>query len=197
MEGDAGFGEEMMPEGTSAAYLIFMAGIRPETARSLLTTLSMCANQGVEEVRLLIGTGGGGMDAGVGLFNAMRGLPFRLVTHNIGTVASIGVPVYLAGEERIACPHSHFMLHGATSQVPAQQDFGAKWFREQHDSLLAGEARTNAILADRTNLSDDELAVRSETEQTLDADAAVEHGIAHKIEDVNIPEDAFIYTVPI
>lgn len=197
MEGGADFDEEMVPEGISSAYVVFMAGIRPETARSLLITLGECANQGVEEVRLLIGTPGGGMDAGVGLFNAMCGLPFHLVTHNIGTVASIGVPVYLAGEERLTCSHSSFMLHGATNEVPAGQAFGAKWFREQHDSLLSGEGRTNAILAERTKLTDAELAERSETEQTMDANAAVDCGIAHRVENVDIPEGAFVVTVPI
>ncbi len=178
-------------------YVIFFANFRPETARALLTTMGECANQGVEEVHLLLGTPGGGVDAGVSVYNALRGMPFRLVTHNTGNVASIGVAVYLAGEERLTCPNSSFLLHGITNEVPDGQSFGAKWFREQHDGLLASEKKINAILAERTSLTKKQLAEFSETEQTKDAGSAVEDGIAHRIEDIDIPEDAYVYTVPI
>jgi ATP-dependent protease ClpP protease subunit len=33
-------------------------------------------------------------------------MPFRLVTHNMGKVDSIGNAVFLAGEQRYACPQS-------------------------------------------------------------------------------------------
>lgn len=177
-------------------YVIFFAEFRPETARALLTTMSECANQGAEEVHLLIGTPGGGVDAGLTVYNDLRGMPFKLVTHNTGNVASIGVAVYLAGEERIACPHSSFLLHGVTNQTDGQA-YGAKWFREQHDSILVSETKINAVLAERTALTEGQLATFSESEQTKDANAAVEDGIAHRIEDVVIPPEAYVHTVQI
>jgi ATP-dependent Clp protease protease subunit len=189
--------DEQPLEATPLVYVIFFADFRPETARALLTTMSECAERDAEEVHLLLGTGGGGVHAGIGVYNVLRGMPFRLMTHNTGNVASIGVAVYLAGDERLACPHSTFLLHGVTNEVPPNQAFGAKWFREQHDNMLASEKKINAILADRTKLTEKQLARFAETEQTKDAEAAVKNGIAHRIEDIDIPKDAYVYTVPI
>lgn len=177
-------------------YLIFFAAFRPETARALLTTAGECANAGVEEVHLLIGTPGGGVDAGISVYNGLRGMPFKLVTHNTGNVASIGVAVYLAGEERLTCPNSSFHLHGVTTTVD-EGDYQAKWFREQHDTALATERKINAILAERTSLSETELAAFAETEETKDAAEAVEVGIADRIEDVEIPDEAYVHTIAI
>jgi ATP-dependent Clp protease, protease subunit len=178
-------------------YVIFFAAFRPETARALLTAMGEFANEGAEEVHLLMGTPGGGVDAGLTVYHALRGMPFKLVTHNTGNVASIGVAVYLAGDERLTCPHSSFLLHGVTNQPPEGQAFGAKWYREQHDGILTSEKKINAVLAEQTALTEQQLAKFAETEQTKDAEAAVKDGIAHRIEDVDIPDDAYVYTVPI
>jgi len=178
------------------AYVLFSAPIHQESAESLLTELGRCATQGVKEVRLLISTFGGNVAAGINLYNVLRGLPFQLVTHNVGNVASIGVAVYLAGDKRLACPNTTFVTHGVTNEPPPNQAFGAKWFRERHDGILADEATINSILAERTALNLEELAALAETEQTKDASTAVAEGIAHKIEDVDIPEGVPVLTVP-
>jgi ATP-dependent Clp protease, protease subunit len=178
-------------------YVIFFAAFRPETARALLETMTQCANEKVGEVHLLMGTPGGGVDAGISVYNVLRGMPFHLVTHNTGSVASIGVAVYLAGDERLAAPDSTFLLHGVTNEPPGGQAFPAKWFREQHDSILGSEKKINAILAERTKLTENRLAKASEEETTTDADQAVKDGIAHRVELVDIPENVFVITVPI
>jgi ATP-dependent Clp protease protease subunit len=177
-------------------YLTFFAAIRPETARSLLEVAGQCANAGVEEVHLLMGTPGGGVEAGLMVYNVLKGMPFNLVTHNTGHVASIGVAIYLAGDERLTSSHSTFLLHGV-SQHADDQPHGAKWYREQHDSLIASETQINAVLAERTSLTAKQLAKFSETEQTKDEKEAVKDGIAHRIEDVVIPDEAFVHTVAI
>jgi ATP-dependent Clp protease protease subunit len=177
-------------------YLIFFAQFRPETARAILEVAGQCANAGVEEVHLLLGTPGGGVDAGIAVYNGLRGMPFKLVTHNTGNVASIGVAVYLAGEERLTCPNSTFLLHGVTTGVE-DGEHRAKWFREQHDSMLATEQKINAILAERTALSEEELAAFAETEETKHAAESVDAGIAHRIADVDIPDEAYVHTIAI
>lgn len=184
-------------ESPSLVYVIFFAGFRPETARALLETMTQCANQGVEEVHLLLGTPGGGVDAGITVYNVLRGMPFKLVTHNTGSVASIGVAVYLAGDERLAAPNSTFLLHGVTNETPGGQAFAAKWFREQHDSILASEKKINAVLAENTKLTEKRLAKALEEETTVDAETAVKDGIAERIEPVQIPPEAVVVTVAI
>jgi ATP-dependent protease ClpP protease subunit len=52
---------------------------------------------------------------GINIYNVLCGMPFKLVTHNVGNVDSIGDVVFLAGETRYACAHSTFMFHGVAS----------------------------------------------------------------------------------
>ncbi|HXR30935.1 MAG TPA: hypothetical protein VN752_07325 [Solirubrobacterales bacterium] len=106
--------------------------------------------------------------------------------------------------ERVFCPafltisaarFSGF-THGVSSTPPQGQSFGAKWFRETHDSILDDEARINRIMGERTHLDEEELNKRSEIEQTTDPETAVREGIAHRIEEINIPADAaYVYTI--
>ena len=52
-----------------------------------------------------------------GVIILLAAMPFKLATHNVGRVNSIGNVVFLAGEERYAVPHSAFMFHGVGFDV--------------------------------------------------------------------------------
>lgn len=198
--GDSEASELLDPEAEGdeppeLVYVVFSAVIDQRSAESLLDAMSQCATEGVTEVRLLLSTFGGNVSAGINLYNVLRGMPFRLVTHNAGDVASIGVALYLAGEERLTCPNATFLTHAVTHTPPPNQPFGAKWFRETHDGILADETRINAILAERTSLTPEQLAASAETERKIDAETAVTDGIAHRIQDIDIPEVVPVLTV--
>jgi ATP-dependent protease ClpP protease subunit len=137
-------------------------------------------------VHLLLSTPGGAVMNGINLYNVLRALPFKLITHNVGNVDSIGNAVFLAGEERYACPHSTFMFHGvaATMQIPQLE---AKQLRELQGSVKADELRIGSIIEQRTNLTHREVAALFREARTKDAAQAVSAGIVNQIEDVKIP----------
>ena len=68
---------------------------------------------------------------GLNLYNVLRALPTKLITHNVGNVDSIGNAIFLAGVERYACPHSTFMFHGVGFDAPANSRFEEKNLRER------------------------------------------------------------------
>jgi ATP-dependent protease ClpP protease subunit len=184
------------PDPTRPAYIIFSGPINQPNAQELARVLGICANEVLEEVHLLLNTFGGNVNAGIFLHHILTGLPFKLITHNTGSVASIGVAVYLAGEERLACANSTFFTHGVTNTPPPGQGFGAKWFRETHDSIIADQEQINRIMGERTSLDEEELNKRAEVDQTTDPETAVAEGIAHRIAEVEIPPDAaYVLTV--
>src|SRR5690348_15092335 len=93
-------------------YLVFTLGITPQTVQKLLTECAAWANQGAKEIYLMFASLGGNVPAGIAAYSALRALPVKLITHNIGNVDSIANIIFLAGEERLAVPHSTFMFHG-------------------------------------------------------------------------------------
>jgi ATP-dependent protease ClpP protease subunit len=101
-------------------YVSFSAEVSPHTTESLLAVMSNCANQGVKTVYLLLSTPGGSVMNGLNIYNVLIGMPFELITHNVGNVDSIDNAIFLAGSKRYACPHSTFMFHGVGFDVQGQ-----------------------------------------------------------------------------
>src|SRR5205807_3160325 len=136
----------------SVVYVSFSAEINASTTESLIATLAQLVGQKVAEVQLLLSTPGGTVMNGINLYNVLRAMPFRLVTHNVGNVDSIGNAVFLAGERRLACPHSTFMFHGVGFDGMPGQRFEEKLLRERLDGVLADQNRIASIIEERTSL---------------------------------------------
>ena len=180
------------PPDLSTIYVSFSADISPQTTESLIATLANCANHpAVKEVHLLLSTPGGSVMHGMNLYNVLRAMPFKLITHNVGNVDSIGNAVFLAGEERFASPHSTFMFHGVgLNQIAGGPRLEEKLLREFLDGVLADQHRIATILEERTNLEAVQIEPLFREAQTKDAAYAVGVGIVHEVKDVEIPEGA-------
>lgn len=118
----------------------------------------------------------------------LRAFPFKLVTHNVGNMDSIGNAVFLAGEQRLACPHSTFMFHGVQAgfQPPISQ-LDAKRMRESLGNIDADELRISSIIEQRSKLNESEIKDFFREAHTMDATEAVSSGIVHEVTDVDIP----------
>jgi ATP-dependent protease ClpP protease subunit len=116
-------------------YVPFSAEINANTSESLIAVMANCANH--KEVYLMLSTSGGIVMNGLNLYNVMRATPFKLITHNVGNVDSIGNALFLTGVERYACPHSTFMFHGVGLNTQPKTRLEEKSTRETLNSILA------------------------------------------------------------
>jgi ATP-dependent protease ClpP protease subunit len=185
----------MQQPAPTRVYVIFSAEINPSTAEALLATLSQCANQGVSEVYLILSTPGGTVMNGLNIYNVIRGMPFRTITHNAGNVDSIGNAIFLAGEERYAAPHSTFMFHGVGVDVGGGMRLEEKLLRERLDSILADQTRIGAIIQERSQLTAEQVEALFREAQTKDATYAASTGIVDEIRDVEIPAGSTIVSL--
>ena len=124
---------------------------------------------------------------GMNLYNVLRAMPFRLITHNVGNVDSIGNAVFLAGEKRYACPHSTFMFHGVGFSIPGNTVLEEKVLSEKLQGIQSDQKRIGSIIEDRTRIPKEEIARLFLEMQTKDATFAVGCGIVDEIRDVKIP----------
>jgi len=169
-------------------YLVFSLGITPQSVQKLLTECAGLANQGVKEIYLLFASAGGNVAAGIVAYNALRSLPVKLITHNIGNVDSISSIIFLAGEERLAVPHATFMFHGVafdlTGNVHADQPF----LTDKLESINADHKKMASIIKERAEFDKiEDIMTLFSTQATRDAEYALTHGIIHKIEHLQIP----------
>ena len=174
-------------------YILFSAEIDAKTSEVLLALCSDFVNKGVETIHLALSSPGGSVLAGINAYNVLRALPVKLVTHNSGSVNSIGNVVFLAGDERYAAPNSSFTFHGVGFDVTNQMRFERKHLRERLDSLEADERKIGAIIAERTALSEAEVSELFLGAVTRDPNYARDKGIVHEVRELSIPAGALVH----
>ena len=167
-------------------YLLFQSEVNQQTCERLCTAMGTLANQGYREIYFLLSTPGGTVSNGLAIYNFMRGLPCRFVTHNIGNVDSIGNVIYLGGEERYTCAHATFMFHGVGFNTQQAMRFEQKNLKEMLDSIAHDHRRIGGIFRERSNLNSRNVIKLFLEARTKDANFAVERGLAHAIREVEI-----------
>ena len=178
--------------GANAAYITFSAEINTSTTESLLAVLAQAVTEGYEEVHLLLSTQGGSVMSGMNLYNVMRGLPYHLITHNVGNVDSIGNVVFLAGKQRYACPQTTFTFHGVLYDTGQREIQEERLLQTRLDSVRREHDRIGAIVAERTEISQERAAGFFAEAETINAADAVGLGIVHEIRPITIPAGAAI-----
>jgi ATP-dependent protease ClpP protease subunit len=171
-------------------YVSFTAEIQPATAEALISVLGQQASNGVKHVHLMLSSPGGAVMSGFTIYNAIRGMPFRLTTHNIGNVDSICNVVFLAGEERFVCKHSTFMFHGVGIQTTGPMRLDLRQLSESIGQVKADDQRVANLFAERTDMSARDVLRLFTKARTENADFALTHGFATAIREVEIPEGA-------
>lgn len=175
-----------IPVGCPLVYVSFSAEINPSTTENLIAVMANCANLEVKKVTLLLSTPGGSVMNGLNLYNVLKGMPFELTTHNVGNVDSIGNAVFLAGSIRHTCASATFMFHGVGFNLANNNRLEEKDLQEKMDSLLNDQKRIGAIIAERTKITQGEVAELFRQAQTKDANYALVNSIVSEIREVNI-----------
>lgn len=168
-------------------YVSFSAEIIPHTTETLIAVMAEQANKGINEVYLMLSTPGGSVMHGLTLYNSLRAMPFRLITHNVGNVDSIGNAIFLAGEKRYACPHSTFMFHGVGFDIDQRCRLEEKNIREKLETILQDQSRIGSIIKERTSIDEGQVGDLFREARTKNADDAKAVGIVHDIREVKIP----------
>ena len=129
------------------------------------------------------------------IYNTLRALPVQLVTHNVGSVNSIGNVVFLAGEERYACEHSSFMFHVVALGVDgARLDVAA--LKEMLSGINQDEKSIASVVAERTGLTTRDVAKLFRERRTRDAAWAVGAGMVHGVRAPEVPSGTQVITIP-
>ncbi|MGA7179815.1 MAG: hypothetical protein WBX11_09565, partial [Thiobacillaceae bacterium] len=103
--------------------------------------------------------------------------------------------IFLAGDERYACPHSTFMFHGVGFDVQQQMRIEQKNAQEMLDGILADQNRITNIMVERSNLNEAQAADLFKEARTKDAAYAASMGIVSDIRDINIPPGSAIFSL--
>lgn len=132
-----------------------------------------------DPIRVLITSQGGHVDSGFAIHDMMKFIESPVVTLGAGWVASIGVPILLAGEKdcRYSLPNTRFLLHQPSGGAGGQ----ASDIRIAAEEILKLRERINRLIAGETGQSAEQVENDSDRNFWMNSEEALEYGLVAKI----------------
>src|SRR5689334_19776532 len=82
-------------------YGTFCGPITTDTVGRFIHCLNVGTQSNSGPIHILFQSGGGNIGDGIALYNFLRTYPIEVTLYNVGTVASVGVIIYLAAKNRM------------------------------------------------------------------------------------------------
>lgn len=132
-----------------------------------------------KEIQIYINSPGGGVYAGMAIYDTMQMIPNSISTFAIGATASFGTILLAAGTKgkRYALPHATIHIHQPLGGTQGQ----ATDIEIQAKEILRLKSRLNEILAELTGLDKEKIESDTERDFYLDAEQAVEYGLIDQV----------------
>jgi ATP-dependent Clp protease protease subunit len=172
------------------AYIRFMAPVIPQTADKLLQIADKKIQEKTERIHLMISSPGGSVFHGLSLYNFLKGAPVELFTYNFGSVDSIGVVIFCAGDRRFCVPHARFLIHGVRFNISGNASFDEKQIEEHLKSLKIDQHNIARVIADTAQKPAHKVEEDMNNRITLNPSEAKDYGLVHEIQSSLFPIDA-------
>lgn len=132
-----------------------------------------------KDIYLYINSPGGSVSAGLAIYDTMQYIKCEVNTICMGMAASMGAFLLAAGAKgkRKALPNSEIMIHQPSGGASGQ----ASDVKIHAEHIIRTRQKLNEILAERTGKSVEQVAVDTERDNYLSAEAALEYGLIDKI----------------
>lgn len=166
---------------TKPVVIKFFAPIVDVTVNALMNAVDQKMKQGVRDFIILISSPGGSVIHGLSTYNYLKGLPAVIITHNFGSVDSIGLVLYCAGSTRLSVPQARFLLHAVNAQFKGNQSLEEKQLEERLKGLRIDVENIAKVIAANTDKSVKDVTNAMLERTTLNPEEAQSWGLVHEI----------------
>ncbi len=166
---------------TKPVVIKFFAPIVDVTVNALMNAVDQKMKQGVRDFIILISSPGGSVIHGLSTYNYLKGLPAVIITHNFGSVDSIGLVLYCAGSTRLSVPQARFLLHAVNAQFKGNQSLEEKQLEERLKGLRIDVENIAKVIAANTDKSVEDVTNAMLERTTLNPEEAQSWGLVHEI----------------
>jgi ATP-dependent Clp protease protease subunit len=161
--------------------VIFLVGpVNDHSANLIVAQMLFLESENPDkDISLYINSPGGSVSAGMAIYDTMQFIKPNVSTLCTGLAASMGAFLLAAGEKgkRFSLPNSRIMIHQPLGGAQGQ----ASDIEIQAREILYLRERLNAILAERTGKTIEEISKDTDRDNFMSADAAVEYGMIDKV----------------
>ncbi len=132
-----------------------------------------------KEIYMYINSPGGSVTAGLAIFDTMQYISAPVATLCMGQAASMGAFLLCAGEKgsRYSLPNSRILIHQPLGGAQGQ----ATDIEIQANEILRLKASLNAIMAENTGKSLDQIQKDTDRDFFMSAEEAIEYGLIDKV----------------
>ena len=165
---------------TKAIVIKFFAPVIDTTINALMDAIDQKMKQGATQFIILISSLGGSVFHGLSAYNYLKGLPVNVITHNFGSVDSIGVVLFCGGSKRLSVPQARFLLHGVSVTFQNER-LEEKQLDERLKGLRIDVENIAKVIAANTGKSVQDVTNAMLERTTLNPDEAKAWGLVHEI----------------
>jgi ATP-dependent protease ClpP protease subunit len=174
----------------------FVSGINQQSIGTLVNVTGQARNNGSSRILIHLSSTGGALQPAFAAYNYLRSLDIPIETHNIGTVESAAILLFLAADTRRADPHSRFLLHSFNWTFNG--DIEAPVLRRALASLDFDAQRYGNIFNERTQGAQSPVDIfkcLDHEQLIIGASAAVSAGIVAAVSVAAIPTGAIRWEI--
>jgi len=161
--------------------IIFLVGpVNDATANLVVAQLLFLESENPDkDISLYINSPGGSVSAGMAIFDTMQFIKPDVSTLCTGLAASMGAFLLAAGAKgkRFSLPNSRIMIHQPLGGAQGQ----ASDIEIQAREILYLRERLNAILAEKTGRTIDQIGKDTDRDNFMSATAAAEYGLIDQV----------------
>ena len=176
-------------------YIKFFARVDQGTIGALMAAVEQKLAQGAKELVLLISSPGGTVFHGLTAYNFLKGIPAAVTTHNFGSVDSIGVVLFCAGQRRYSVPHARFLLHAVQANFSQGASLEEQQLEERLKGLRIDIENIAGVIAANTGRSEEAVTQDMLNRTTLNPEQAVDYGLVHEIREQLLPSGAELVSI--
>jgi len=161
--------------------IIFLSEEVNDATASLIVAqmLYLEAQDPDKDIQFYINSPGGSVTAGMAIYDTMRYIKCDVATITIGMAASMGAFLLSAGTKgkRMALPNAEIMIHQPSAGTQGQITDMAIHLKR----LQVIKERMNAIMAENTGRTVEEVTAACERDNFMSAEEALEFGLIDKV----------------
>lgn len=164
--------------------IFLTAGVDANTTNELIKQLMYLEREDDEaEITLYINSPGGEVTSGLAVYDYMTLMKAPIRTVSIGTAASMGALLFLAGDKRQMLPHTRIMIHDPSYSNADMS--GKKPHEIQHELDKLNETRQiiAQIISEKTGKTLEEVYEVTANDTYYNAEEALKFGLATEIID--------------
>ena len=193
-QGDSTVRTRQPARGTRGSFIGFNSAVDKKSIDELLMLCGQAVRVGVPEVTICMSSTGGALDAAFYGYNLLEALPLKIITHNVGTVQSAALLIFVCGDERYAAPGTTFFFHDPAFEAKAQRLTGPA-LNKKLRAIEEEIARSATILAEKINRSEQRIKGWQTAETLMDGATAVKAGVIKRVRPLSMPQGAFFQQV--